>query len=278
MTQTLVISALKGGTGKSTTTANLGRALRRRGYRVGLLDVDATAPTLHKALGLDIPPWEKKTAHETIIPTVVEDGLYLVTLAGLFSEKPAVLWKEPELVETMHALVTDLIEWPEIDYLLIDSPPNSSGYMQMLFEFLGKSLTGVVLVFQPTDIAAADLLRSFDFMVAKELTLIGLIANQAYCVAPNGEWFWPYLSPQVDLQSFCAEVKVNYLGAIPLTPNQEYINERFDGIAEKIRTVKPTVFRPGKIDMAFRKIKRKGLTGMIKKVGIEYAKRQSNSS
>ena len=46
----IIVSALKGGTGKTTTTVNLGKALHRAGHRVGLLDVDATAPTLYKAL------------------------------------------------------------------------------------------------------------------------------------------------------------------------------------------------------------------------------------
>jgi len=48
----LVVSSLKGGTGKTSTTVNLGKALQRAGHTVGLLDADATAPTLFKALGL----------------------------------------------------------------------------------------------------------------------------------------------------------------------------------------------------------------------------------
>jgi len=52
----IIVSSLKGGTGKTSSTVNLGRAFQRAGHAVGLLDVDATAPTLYKGLGLNKAP------------------------------------------------------------------------------------------------------------------------------------------------------------------------------------------------------------------------------
>ena len=46
----------KGGSGKSTATVLLARALRKRGYDVCILDADSTNVGLHQALGLDNPP------------------------------------------------------------------------------------------------------------------------------------------------------------------------------------------------------------------------------
>jgi CO dehydrogenase maturation factor len=46
----------KGGSGKSTLTVLLARALRTRGYEVCVLDADSTNVGLHQALGLAEPP------------------------------------------------------------------------------------------------------------------------------------------------------------------------------------------------------------------------------
>jgi len=46
----------KGGSGKSTATVLLARALRKRGYDVCILDADSTNVGLHQALGLESPP------------------------------------------------------------------------------------------------------------------------------------------------------------------------------------------------------------------------------
>jgi CO dehydrogenase maturation factor len=46
----------KGGSGKSTIVVLLGRALRKRGYEVCVLDADSTNIGLHRALGLELAP------------------------------------------------------------------------------------------------------------------------------------------------------------------------------------------------------------------------------
>jgi len=100
---------------------------------------------------------------------------------------------------------------------------NSSGEMQALYDYI-TDLHGVVLVFQPTDMAAADLLRTFDFLKFKKVPVLGLIANMAYCVSPRGEIFWPFLSPEVDLEKICKEFGVPLLGKIPLTANKTEVH------------------------------------------------------
>ena len=55
----IIISSLKGGTGKSTVSSNLTRSLKRLGFSVGYLDADITAPTGSEAFGLEkAPDWE----------------------------------------------------------------------------------------------------------------------------------------------------------------------------------------------------------------------------
>ncbi len=238
----IIASALKGGTGKTSTTVNLGKALYRAGSRVGLLDVDATAPTLYKALGLtDAPQWDLDTVAAKLIPFEV-DGLYALTLASHYGESPAVLWDEPTLIRAMRELIHD-VQWPELDYLILDSPPSSSGFMQALYDAVAGDVYGVILVFQPTDIAAADLVRTLDFIKIKRVPVLGLIANMAYCIAPSGEKFWPFISPKVELGSVCEENGIALLGEVPLTPSQSIIDKEFDKIASNMDGVHPLVLK-----------------------------------
>jgi len=242
MKRKIIISSLKGGTGKSTATVNLGKALHRAGHRVGLLDVDATAPTLYKALGLaEAPQWDLDSVAARLLPFEV-DGLYALTLASHYGESPAVLWDEPTLIRAMRELIRD-VQWPELDYLILDSPPSSSGFMQALYDAVAGDVYGVVLVFQPTDIAAADLVRTLDFIKIKKVPVVGLIANMAYCVSPSGEKFWPFISPKVEMGRVCEENGIALLGEVPLTPSQNSIDSEFDSIASRMDGVTPLVLK-----------------------------------
>lgn len=249
----IICSSIKGGTGKSTTTVNLGKALRRAGSRVGLLDVDLVAPTLCKALGLaEAPHWDLDTVAANIIPFQVE-GLYALSVASHYGESPAVLWDEPTLIRAMRELTRD-VQWPALDYLILDSPPSSSGFMQALYDAVVGDIYGVILVFQPTDIAVADLVRTLDFIKIKKVPVVGLIANMSYCISPSGEEFWPFISPKVELGAVCEENGIALLGEVPLTSSQERINEEFDSIVKRMDGVNPLVLKDSMLTKMYKSI------------------------
>ena len=261
----LVISSLKGGTGKTSTTVNLGRALQRAGYAVGLLDVDATAPTLFKAMGLNsAPSLDLESEQAKLLPFEL-DGLYALTLASHYGETPAVLWDETTLIRAMRELVRDVI-WPELDYLILDSPPSSSGFMQALYDALAGDVYGTVLVFQPTDIAVADLVRTLDFIKIKKVPVIGLIANMAYCLSPSGEKFWPFISPNVNIGGICEEHGIAQLGEVPLTPKQDLLNLEFDKIAVRVIDAKPLVLKDSMLTKLYKRIAKETVKSIVRRM------------
>ena len=90
----IIISSLKGGTGKSTVSSNLTRSLKRLGFSVGYLDTDITASIGSEVFGLEkAPDWELDATAEggkgAIIPYDV-DGIKFITLASHFGQTPAV--------------------------------------------------------------------------------------------------------------------------------------------------------------------------------------------
>ena len=259
------MSSLKGGTGKTSTTVNLGKALQRAGYRVGLLDADATAPTLFKALGLDKPPALDLASVEAKLLPFEVDGLYALTLASHYGENPAVLWDEPTLIRAMRELIRDVI-WPELDYLILDSPPSSSGFMQALFDALAGDIYGTVLVFQPSDIAIADLVRTLDFIKIKKVPVIGLIANMVYCLSPQGEKFWPFISPNVNIGDTCEEHGIAQLGEVPLTPKQDLLNLEFDKIAARVINANPLILKDSMLTKLYKKIAKETVKSVVRRL------------
>ena len=261
----LIISSLKGGTGKSTATVNLGRALQRAGYKVGLLDVDATAPTLYKALGLNKAPRLDLDSVEAKLLPFELDGLYALTLASHYGENPAVLWDEPTLIRAMQELIRDVI-WPPLDYLVLDSPPSSSGFMQALYDAVAGDVYGTVLVFQPSDIAVADLVRTLDFIKIKRVPVVGLIANMAYCISPSGEKFWPFISPNVNIGEICEEYGIAQLGEVPLTPEQGKIDLEFDKIAARVTTITPLVLKDSMLTKLYKRIAKETVKSVVRRL------------
>lgn len=231
-----------------------------------MLDIDVTAPTLGRGLGLvETPQWGLDSQAETIIPFEV-DGIYALTMASHYGDNPAVLWDERTLVDAMRQLVTGVVQWPnDLDYLLLDSPPSSSGFMQALYDYL-PGVYGAVLVFQPSDIAAADLLRTIDFIRFKKVPILGLISNMAYCVSPKGEVFWPFLSPEVDLAETCKEFGIPLLGEIPLTADRKTIDDTFDQVVSNLDGAKPVVLKDDIAQRFYKALKRRILKGVVRRI------------
>lgn len=117
----IVVTSGKGGVGKTTTTANLGTALAKRGATVALIDADVGLRNLDIVLGLESRVKhhvldvleEKVTLDEALVPDKHTGKLMLLAAAQT---------REKDEVDTekMRALVAQLRE--RFDYVLIDCP------------------------------------------------------------------------------------------------------------------------------------------------------------
>lgn len=71
-------------------------------------------------------------------------------------------------------LNTDSIEWGELDYLLIDTPPSTAAFVR---EVASSGLWGGIIVTIPSKLSLADTKRTIGLLRKRRVPLLGLICN-----------------------------------------------------------------------------------------------------
>jgi len=128
------VMSYKGGVGKTIVSSLLALSLSDLGYRVGLLDLDFTNPSLHRVLGVD-PTATKPREEKGVVPPEV-DRVSFMSLAYYIGENPAP-FRGKELYEIYREIFSITI-WGEKDFLVIDHPPGLSDISLDTINLIGK--------------------------------------------------------------------------------------------------------------------------------------------
>lgn len=121
----ILVMSGKGGVGKSSIAAYLSLSLAGKGFKVGLMDVDLHGPSIPRLLGL------KGTLRASprggkALPIQILPNLTVISIESLMGENKdqATIWRGPLKIGVIRQFIAD-IDWPDLDYLIIDSPPGN---------------------------------------------------------------------------------------------------------------------------------------------------------
>ena len=171
----------KGGVGKSSVTTMLAVAMRRRGFRVGILDADATGPSIPKAFGLHTGTIVGD--ENGMVPAETTTGIRVMSVNLLVDEeeKP-VVWRGPVIAGVITQFYTD-VAWGDVDYLFIDMPPGTGDVPLTVFQSL--PVDGIVIVTSPQELVSMIVQKALTMAELMHIPVIGLVENFSYFLCPD---------------------------------------------------------------------------------------------
>ncbi len=179
----IVVMSGKGGVGKSTVSVNLAYSLAERDFKVGILDTDIHGPSIVKMTGV-----ENKTLvyqeGQSPAPVQVSDNLVVLSIASLLQDPDSpVIWRGPMKMNLIKQFMED-IEWPELDYLIVDCPPGTGDEPLSVIQIL-KKISGVIIVSTPQELAYLDVRKAINFAKKLEIPILGIVENMTEIVCPH---------------------------------------------------------------------------------------------
>ena len=171
----------KGGVGKSMVTSLSAVELRRRGYKVGIMDADITGPSIPKAFGLtgicDAAPLGG------ILPMETSTGIEVMSVNVLLEDVTSpVVWRGPVIAGTVKQFWTDVV-WGDLDCMLIDCPPGTGDVPLTVFQSI--PLDGIVIVTSPQDLVSLIVEKAVKMAKLMNIPIIGLVENMSYVKCPD---------------------------------------------------------------------------------------------
>jgi len=209
----IAVMSGKGGVGKSLVSGLLAVALRRQGYKVGVLDADITGPSIPRMF---FPSHRHpQSSPMGILPAESKTGIKIMSINLLLpSEDEAVIWRGPLISGAIKQFWGDVL-WGDLDYLIVDLPPGTSDAALTVMQSLPMS--GVVLVTSPQGLADMVVAKAARMAQRLEIPLLGLVENLSYVVCPDTgkrlEVFGPSKSAAI-----AARFGISLLGQLPIDP------------------------------------------------------------
>jgi Mrp family chromosome partitioning ATPase len=178
----ILVMSGKGGVGKSSVAAYLSVALAKKGFRVGLMDVDLHGPSIPRILGLKgrlgFGGHEKKMLPINYFPNM--EVISIETIMGE-NKDAATIWRGPLKIGAIRQFISD-IDWMELDYLVIDSPPGTGDEPLTVAQTIRDARA--LIVTTPQEVSLADVRKSINFCRQVNMEILGLVENMSGLKCP----------------------------------------------------------------------------------------------
>ena len=209
-----IVLSGKGGVGKTSISVNLAMALADKGFKVGVMDVDLHGPDVPRMLGLK--GMLDLNKNHKLNPMSYSENLKAVSIESLIASKDdAIIWRGPLKYSAIRQFIGE-VEWGELDFLIIDSPPGTGDEPLTVAQTISDARA--IIVTTPQEVSLADVRKSISFCKTLKMEIFGLIENMS-------GFSCPHCNEMIDLfgtgggEKTAREAGVQFLGRIPFDQN-----------------------------------------------------------
>ncbi|MCK4299634.1 MAG: P-loop NTPase, partial [Planctomycetes bacterium] len=153
-------------------------------------------------------------------------------------EDEAVIWRGPLKMKLINQFLRD-VEWGDLDYLIVDSPPGTGDEPLSLAQLIGR-LDGAIIVTTPQELALTDVRKCITFCRELNLPVLGVVENMSGLVCPHCGEVIDVFGPGGGGERMAQEMGVPSLGRIPFDPQ----------VVEASDAGKPFIYFYGKTETA----------------------------
>lgn len=175
----VLVSSAKGGVGKSTVSVNTAMALHQKRKSTGILDVDLFGPSIPKLMNLSGEP--RLSDKGKLLP-LTNYGVPSMSMGYMVPPENAVVWRGLMVMKAVQQLMYE-VEWPKLDYLVVDMPPGTGDTQLLITQQL--KVDGALIVSTPQDIALIDAVKGIAMFEKVHTPILGLVQNMSHYICPN---------------------------------------------------------------------------------------------
>ncbi|MGQ9551466.1 MAG: P-loop NTPase [Candidatus Bathycorpusculaceae bacterium] len=209
----IAVSSGKGGVGKSLVASTLALTLAKKGFKVGLFDLDFTSPSTHLILGVkDLQPKEEKG----IVPPDVHGMKYMSIV--YYSGEYATPLRGADVTNALIELLS-ITRWERLDFLIIDMPPGIGDATLDLVRLLRK--TRFLIVTTSSQLAFETVRKLAVLLNNLKISTVGVVENMKMDDLPS-------------IQRKVEKLGLTFLGEIPYDPRVEKAIGNVDKLLETI--------------------------------------------
>lgn len=186
--------------------------------QIGIMDVDICGPSMPTILG--VASEQVHSSSSGWSPVYVQDNMAVMSVGFMLpSARDAVMWRGPKKNGLISQFLKD-VDWGNLDYLLIDTPPGTSDEHLSIVQYLKEcGIDGAVLITTPQEVAIQDVRREIDFCRKVGIRIIGLVENMSGFVCPSCKKESQIFKPTTGgAKRLAKETGTQLLGVVPLDP------------------------------------------------------------